>query len=183
MQPGLQVERVTLEAEAARKEAHAQKALARTLQEQQRLMDDEVLQQETTIKDLRNELADKEVALQNAQRKLFQARTSRCGSVQVSTLAAPQWDCRSTDAAAHSVHSLACTSTFCLAPYESPRAQHLDVTVATPMQQYTAFIAAEGPVQAVPALARFACGQTCMPQTIPMHCGEYPEVRVGNWVQ
>lgn len=34
--------------------------------------------QEATIKDLRNELADKEVALQNAQRKLFQARASRC---------------------------------------------------------------------------------------------------------
>ena len=33
--------------------------------------------QEATIKDLRNELADKEVALQNAQRKLFQARASR----------------------------------------------------------------------------------------------------------
>ena len=69
---------MTAEAEAACKEAHAQKALARTLQEQQRLLDDEALQQETTIKDLRNELADKEVALQNAQRKLFQARTSRC---------------------------------------------------------------------------------------------------------
>ena len=74
---GPQVERVTAEAEAARREAHAQKALARTLQEQQRLLDEEALQQETTIKDLRNELADKEVALQNAQRKLFQARTSR----------------------------------------------------------------------------------------------------------
>lgn len=69
------------EAEAARREAHAQKALARTLQEQQRLQDEEALQQETTIKDLRNELADKEVALQNAQRKLFQARTSRCNSL------------------------------------------------------------------------------------------------------
>ena len=34
--------------------------------------------QEATIKDLRNELADKEVALQNAQRKLFQVRASRC---------------------------------------------------------------------------------------------------------
>ncbi len=77
---------MTAEAEAARKEAHAQKALARTLQEQQRLLDDEALQQETTIKDLRNELADKEVALQNAQRKLFQARTSRCHSLPTSTL-------------------------------------------------------------------------------------------------
>ena len=72
---------MTAEAEAARKEAHAQKALARTLQEQQRLLEEEALRQETTAKDLRNELADKEVALQNAQRKLFQARTSRCTSL------------------------------------------------------------------------------------------------------
>ena len=79
---GSQVERVAAEAEAARREAHAQKALARTLQEQQRLLDEEALRQEAAVKDLRNELADKEVALQNAQRKLFQARTSRCASCQ-----------------------------------------------------------------------------------------------------
>ena len=84
----MQIERVMAEAEAARKEAHAQKALSRTLQEQQRLLDEEVLQQETTIKSLTNELADKEVQLQNAQRKLFQARTSRCGSFSVCCI----WD-------------------------------------------------------------------------------------------
>ena len=86
---GLQIERVMAEAEAARQEAHAQKALSRTLQEQQRLLDEEVLQQETTIKSLTNELADKEVQLQNAQRKLFQARTSRCGSFPVHCICDP----------------------------------------------------------------------------------------------
>ena len=41
----MQLERLAAEAEAARQEAHAQKALSRTLQEQQRLADDESLQQ------------------------------------------------------------------------------------------------------------------------------------------
>ena len=41
----MQLERLAAEAEAARQEAHAQKALSRTLQEQQRLADDEALQQ------------------------------------------------------------------------------------------------------------------------------------------
>ena len=49
----------------------------RTLQEASRLAEEEALQQEAAAKELRNELADKEVALQNAQRKLFQARASR----------------------------------------------------------------------------------------------------------
>ena len=40
-----QLEMLTMQAEAARQEAHAQKALSRTLQEQQRLADDEALQQ------------------------------------------------------------------------------------------------------------------------------------------
>ena len=84
---------MTAEAEAARREAHAQKALARTLQEAQRLADDEALQAEAAIKDLRNELADKELALQNAQRKLFQARTSRCCSFFSSMFAASPRHC------------------------------------------------------------------------------------------
>ena len=41
----MQLVRLAAEAEAARQEAHAQKALSRTLQEQQRLADDESLQQ------------------------------------------------------------------------------------------------------------------------------------------
>ena len=48
--------------------------------------------QEATIKDLRNELADKEVALQNAQRKLFQARASRCEPLSCITVSC--WPCR-----------------------------------------------------------------------------------------
>lgn len=75
--PGTQIERITKEAEGARREAAAQRALARTLAEAQALAEEEGLRQEAAIKDLRNELADKEVALQNAQRKLFQARASR----------------------------------------------------------------------------------------------------------
>ncbi len=101
---------MTAEAEAARREAHAQKALARTLQEQQRLLDDEALQQETTIKDLRNELADKEVALQNAQRKLFQARTSRCPSLAIMHAFREH-----SEALTHSPASLVCTSCAALA--------------------------------------------------------------------
>ena len=75
--PGVQIERITKEAGGARREAAAQRALARTLAEAQALAEEEGLRQEAAIKDLRNELADKEVALQNAQRKLFQARASR----------------------------------------------------------------------------------------------------------
>ena len=73
----MQIERITKEAEGARREAAAQRAMARTLAEAQALAEEEGLRQEAAIKDLRNELADKEVSLQNAQRKLFQARASR----------------------------------------------------------------------------------------------------------
>ena len=41
----MQLERLAADSEAARQEAHAQRALSRTLQEQQRLADDESLQQ------------------------------------------------------------------------------------------------------------------------------------------
>lgn len=59
---------LTVQAEAARQEAHAQKALSRTLQEQQRLADDEALQQVCSTRLVTLSLNSDKVAIHRTNR-------------------------------------------------------------------------------------------------------------------
>lgn len=71
------MKRALSEAAAARRELDSQKAINRALEEQQRILDDQRMKDEVTIRDLTNELADKSEQVATAQRKLLLARTNR----------------------------------------------------------------------------------------------------------
>ena len=83
--PAAQLQRALAEAAAARRHVDGQIAENRALREQQRILDDARLKDEAAIRDLTNELADRQEQVAAAQRKLVLMRSSRCGTALRST--------------------------------------------------------------------------------------------------
>ena len=78
--PSAQLQHALAEAAAARRRVDGQVAENRALREQQRILDDARLKDEAAIRDLTNELADRQEQVAAAQRKLVMMRSSRCGA-------------------------------------------------------------------------------------------------------